>query len=473
MKKMNFALFAGVLCATFVTAPVSAQRKPRMPKAPTAKEAATTTKAGAVPAQPTAPQEVAPDSVEIPKAKDESFKFSGLIRIRPEVKEGLGFDKSKNFNFVGQKVWLTAEKAFSDKTRFLITLQDARVWGGQSGAAGTDTSGEQQAVDVREAYLQADDFLGTPLSLRLGRQKMTFGDELFVGVSDWGNVGRSFDGARLIWDTPTNNFSAFSTILQEDNSNDLNNANNTLNTKGIYFSGIYDTIKISKAFWLDAFVFARNQDKAIHSDQLYTGGLRFHNRTEKGNKSPKDQIFDYSLDIAYQGGRKGGLEVQAYGAFAQVGATFTAGKKMRLGAQGAYASGDNDATDKKYQTFDPLYPTTHSIMGIADMVTWRNVTGAGVNYTVWFLPTLSLRVDYWYADRTSTKDGWYYGAANVALGTERGLYHEADAILNYNARENLGFQAGYAYANRGNALRAAGKDTDYQYGYFMSTFKFQ
>lgn len=472
MKKTNFALFAGILCATFVTAPVGAQKR-RAPKMPAAKEdSVPAKKAEAPPAAVTATQEPATPQVESPK-KDDTVKFSGLIRIRPEVKEGFGFDSSKKFNFVGQKIWLTAEKAFSDKTRFVITLQDARVWGGQSGAAGTDTSSEQQAVDVREAYFQVDDFLGTPLSLRLGRQKMTFGDELFVGVSDWSNVGRSFDGVRLIWDSSSNSFTAFSTILQEDNSNDLNNPNNTLNTKGIYFSGIYDTIKISKAFWLDAFVFARNQDKAIHSDQLYTGGLRFHNRTEPGNKTPKDQLFDYSLDVAYQGGRKGGLEVQAFGAFAQVGVNFTAGTKMRLGAQGAYASGDKDTTDGKYQTFDPLYPTTHSIMGIADMVTWRNVSGAGVNYTLWFLPSLSLRVDYWYADRASTKDGWYYGAANVALGTERGLYHEADAILNYNARENLGFQAGYAYAARGNAIRAAGKDTDYQYGYFMSTFKFQ
>lgn len=405
----------------------------------------------------------------------DSVKITGMVRVRPEVKENFAFDAGQRYNFVGQKVWLSAEKEFDDKTKLVITLQDARIWGGQNPTI-TDSSTEQQATDIREAYVQMKNFFYTPFDLKLGRQKLEYGEEMLVGSLDWSNVGRSFDGFKLTWDKGINNFQAFSTIIQESNSNDLNNTANSLNKQGMYFSGFYNQVKFHRGFMVDLFGLARNQDVDGHSNQLYTGGLRFSNRTDAGNKTPADMWFDYSIEGAYQGGQKAGKEIQAYGAVAFVGVKFDLGVKMRFGGQGAYSSGDRNPNDGKYETFDSLYPTPHYQFGQADMTSWRNLTGGGLDYTVWFTPDFSVKLDYWYAMRTSGNDSWYsIGGtpyASAALGTEKELYQEAGVLINYKPRDYLMFQSGYAYAMRGKAMNAANKSGDYQFAYFMSTFIF-
>lgn len=447
------------------------KKKPAQPKLLTPPPQTATVVAPATSAAP-------PAAEKPPEAKwYESVKITGMVRLRPEIKENFNFDADQRYNFVGQKVWLSAEKEFSDKSKLVITLQDARVWGGQSPTI-TDTSTEQQATDIREAYVQLKNFLWTPFELKLGRQKLEFGEQMLIGSLDWANVGRSFDGFKLTLDSGINNLQLFSTVIQESNSNDLNNPVSGTNkhTQGMYLSGFYNQLKLHRGFMIDLFGFARNQDMDGHSNQLYTGGMRLSNRTEAGNKSPGEMWFDYSLEGAYQGGQRQGKEIQAYGAVGFIGVKFNLGVKMRIGGQGAYASGDTDANDGKYETFDPLYPTPHYQFGFADMTSWRNLTGGGADYTIWFTPDLSLKLDYWYAMRTTGSDSWYAigGSANAstALGGERELYQEADVMVNYKPRDYLMFQAGYAYAMRGKAMNLANKSGDYQFGYLMSTFVF-
>ncbi|HRP69877.1 MAG TPA: alginate export family protein, partial [Turneriella sp.] len=264
------------------------------------------------PAAKTAPAAVVENKVEVTAKTSEadaqaqekknwydSIKISGMIRVRPESKQNFGFDNTQKYDFVGQKTWLTAEKTFSDKSKAVVTLQDVRIWGGQN-PTNTDTGAELQAVDVREAYLLLKNFLFTPFDLQVGRQKIGYGDEVFIGVSDWGNTGRSFDGVRLYLNSDKNNLQIFSTLLQGGRSNDPMNPNSALanplpnsgpgSKLNQYFSGIYDAWKIHPMFMLDTYFFARNQDNKITANQLYTGGVRISNRTEAGNAAPKDAI---------------------------------------------------------------------------------------------------------------------------------------------------------------------------------------
>ncbi len=482
--KPGFALKCASLTSLVITLvlPVNAQLKPKkapQPKATAAKPATVT--APVVAATPVAPVATATQPAANQEKWYDSVKISGMIRVRPEVKDNFAFDGDQKYSFVGQKVWLTAEKEFADKSKAVITLQDVRIWGGQNPSI-TDTGTERQATDIREAYLNLKNFLWSPFDLKIGRQKLEYGEQMLVGSLDWANVGRSFDGAKLIWETQHNNLQIFTTFVQGSRSNDLNNAASPLNTKNVYFSGIYNAWKIHRAFMLDTFIFARNEEGVDrNANQLYTYGIRMSNRTDPGNKTPKDMLIDYSLDVAYQGGQRLGEEIQAYAAVGFLGLNFNTGSlvRMRVGGQGAYASGDTDASDGKYQTFDALYPTPHYQFGTADMTSWRNLTGWGVDYTIWFGPDFSIKLDYWYAMRSSTADYWYAvsGAAYTttpiaSLGGERELYQEADVTINYKARDFLAFQAGYSYAMRGKAMTAAGKSGDYQFAYLMSTLTF-
>ncbi|MGL1386193.1 alginate export family protein, partial [Vibrio parahaemolyticus] len=55
-------------------------------------------------------------------------------------------------------------------------------------------------LDVRQVYVE----FGAKTSgwnFRAGRQELIYGEERLVGASNWGNVGRSFDAARLSYMT--------------------------------------------------------------------------------------------------------------------------------------------------------------------------------------------------------------------------------------------------------------------------------
>ena len=38
-----------------------------------------------------------------------------------------------------------------------------------------------------------------PVSLKIGRQELSYGDERLVGAFAWNNIGRVFDSARVRW----------------------------------------------------------------------------------------------------------------------------------------------------------------------------------------------------------------------------------------------------------------------------------
>ena len=49
-----------------------------------------------------------------------------------------------------------------------------------------DPSPEQDELDLHQAFLALGDTNAFPISLKVGRQEMSYGDERFIGISDWG-----------------------------------------------------------------------------------------------------------------------------------------------------------------------------------------------------------------------------------------------------------------------------------------------
>ncbi|RME91026.1 MAG: hypothetical protein D6767_05885 [Candidatus Hydrogenedentota bacterium] len=402
------------------------------------------------------------------------IKINGMLRLRPEVKANNNFvaGQPNNLEFVGSKLWLTVSKEFKDGSKMLVTIQDARVFGDeQNGASGLSTANETQALDVREAYVDLANFLGSPLNLQIGRQKLIYGDQRLIGGLDWTNVGRSFDAARLKWDTKTNSLHAWAAILTEDNSNDLKNWNGN-NSREQYLSSLYNTYKGINNLFLDTYYI--NKTDQLNNYYLHTLGLRITNRTNKGKASGD---FDYTLEAAYQLGDKNkNTKISAYAAALALGYKIGLGVPVRLGAEFDIASGDKDATDNKYETFANLVPTNHLYYGQADLISWQNMLAGNFNLTFFFTKAFSTKVAYWYLSRLTEKDAWYNVGGGVAsalsTNTEKELAHEIDVTLKYKAREYLFFGAGYSIALRGKALKDDGRNGDFHFAYISSTVKF-
>ncbi len=60
-------------------------------------------------------------------------------------------------------------------------------------------SPDSDAEALQQAYLALGDANRFPLVAKIGRQEMVYGDQRFIGNSDWTGPGRTFDAIRLRW----------------------------------------------------------------------------------------------------------------------------------------------------------------------------------------------------------------------------------------------------------------------------------
>lgn len=293
----------------------------------------------------------------------DGFRLFGLVRFRPEAKYNYNFDRSDlscskvagqpevcraqddNVEFVGSKIQLGFEKTWKNRVTARVLLQDARVFGGETGSAtglNTANSATNQSLDVREGWVELKALLG-PIDFQLGRMVLSYGDQRLVGGLDWTNVGRSFDGLRLKYEGKTFSSHLWGTVLAEQDSDAVGNDSSVGVSRGsiddAYFVGFYNTLKLSDHFWLEGYYLGRylkwvqrsqpsanptvalaqgvpvlivnSQDRSRERDNLHTFGARITNRTlDGGKKAPT--AFDWSVEYAYQNGFTGNRAAPAW-----------------------------------------------------------------------------------------------------------------------------------------------------------------
>jgi Alginate export len=77
--------------------------------------------------------------------------------------------------------------------KFDFQTQDARAfWKNQKPYAPP----YQHTLDLSLAYVEMGNLEKYHATFRAGRQELAFGDERLVGISNWTNVSRTFDGYR-------------------------------------------------------------------------------------------------------------------------------------------------------------------------------------------------------------------------------------------------------------------------------------
>ena len=424
---------------------------------------------------------------------DTGVKVKGFVRVRPELKQNSGFTESKNAadatQFVGQKAQVQISKKFNDSSSVKVTIQDARVWGGAAASkqgytnGGLTSSVELQATDIREAYLDLKNILGSGLDIQLGRQILNYGTQRFVGGLDWTNVGRSFDAVRFKYDIDkVNTFHAWSSLSNENDNDSV--GNNTANTKDILFNGIYNSYKGLGFAKIDTYYISVLDTSASQADKLHTVGGRFYMVPKKGELG-----LDLEIEGLYQFGTTGNFDANGnaieYGGMAGVlvaGYTFDAGLKIRVGAELGVGTGDKASTAGKSETFKNLYPTNHLFYGYADLISLQNAILGELVVKVFINKTSNFRFGYVYAAKDVVSDNWYNVGGGVDAGltalvapsSKKQLFHEIDLTYTVNPTKYLAIQAGFAYVFRGDALTDSlvNARTDYIFSYLSTSVKF-
>jgi hypothetical protein len=362
---------------------------------------------------------------------------------------------------------------------------------------------ESDTIDLHQAYFTIGNHKEFPLSLKVGRQELSYGEERLVGAFAWNNIGRVFDAAKVRWQNPWFGVDFFTSrvVIPEDDEFNVNNDYD-------WFSGFYATSTKIPKHLLDVYFFSRNSSQqAIAAEpspqfpqpsarDIYTLGFRIKSKPgELGN-------WDYTVEAAGQlgtfrdrrlGATSDRLDHEAYMAVVQGGYTFAdAWATPRLGFEYAYGSGDSDPTDDKHETFENLFPTNHKFYGYMDFISLQNIHDVRGILQLKPHPRLSVAVEghgFWLAD---THDNFYNvggaprgGAATTPLGNGYGLNPgydsfvgtELDVIAGYALTRFAQIELGYGHFFVGDYIKQSlsaathgSRDADYFYAQLNVNF---
>ena len=437
----------------------------------------------------------------------ERIEITGEVRVRGEYRDVTDYKSNDGMNgtssFTLLRVRLAVDAKVNDWLRGYVQIQDSRTFGEESSTTADNSTSTLPAgkthntgVDLHQGYFDAklNDFLaGLPLTLRAGRQEMQLGSSRLVDTCDWGNAGRSFDGARLTWKDGGWEANLFATNIHEPMTPPQGNSSLPRTTEpwrtdiDTTFSGLHLTCKAIENHTLDAYVYYREI-----ADQSVTGGedmpTKYGDREDftygarfLGKLGPADGgAVDYEGEAAMQTGRYAFDDESAWMAVGRAGYTFGDWPlKPRLGLEYDYASGDKDPTDGKHGNFDDLFGTRHSVLGIADYTGRSNLQDCVAQASVKPTEKWIVMAEYHYFLLAQEKDWWYAsdlshatasrdttGDAGNQLGTE------IDLQATYKLK-NLDLSFGGAHFFAGQYVReVTGRERDANWLFLSATVKF-
>lgn len=354
---------------------------------------------------------------------------------------------------------------------------DSREFNNHPDGAGAKKT-QEYSMDLHQAYVEFRQPGQIPLSLRIGRQSISFGSKYLVDASSWNNKLRSFDLARLTLTGKKYQVDGLIGRIVE-----VKDGFDRWKSKEL-FSGIFATITLCSVAKLDAYFWDLYDDMNLDSAKPITGentptragAPGDENRMTSGGRV-HGQLFEKKLEFefesAYQFGKRASDKIRAFATHGAVGYKIPAPLSPKVRLDHAYASGDKNNQDGRYQTFKPLYGTTHSPFGQIDFFRWQNIhTMSGVvQVTPW--STVDVMVEYdafWLA---SIHDKWVNSSGEtigktVAVGSDKSSFagHELELRVSYSVLKEMKLESAYAHFMPGDFLagtKADGKPADWFY----------
>ena len=396
------------------------------------------------------------------------LRFTGEVRDRAEGYENNGFKPNSSDLYDLGRIRIGMLIAPTNWIRFFIATQDSEVFD-----KNPKIPPYQNKWDINQAYFELGETEVSGWGLRVGRQELYFGNGRLIGNSWWQNVSRDFDAVRADYQHSDYRVDAFisSVVIARDGVIDHHNQGNNL-------SGLYGTIKnkVGRFSQLEPYTFWHVQNGATlktgkqgHLDE-WTTGFRLLGQLP-GN-------FDYRTEMAIQRGSLGPSSIQAWTGHWVIGNTIPLLWAPRPFIEYDYASGDpNSKNLSTTETFDPIYPSSHDKLGLADQIGWRNIKdlrlGLDANPSKKWAMNVSAH-DFWLAN---AHDSLYPTRGSVVAkdltgnsGTHVG--EELDYQIIYKPTLQIQAGAGIGHIFPGEFLDKTTKGKDYTFPYVLLDYVF-
>ncbi len=285
-------------------------------------------------------------------------QFSIHAQLRPRFEYRNGYSRmptrdDKPAYFVSQRSRLYIHYK-SAQFRYLIALQDVRVWGDATIYKSTGVYGSEASIDLHQAHFEW--LLNEKSSIQLGRQVLAYDDERLLGSRNWNQHGIAYEA--LVFKTRVEDWNTHLGLsLNNNRENKYGNIYEQDKMKTLNYIHLQKSLKNNGHFSLLAI--GSGYTASDSSEVIYMRG------TIGGYLNMKQSPFSYSFSGYYQFGRnKYGVPVQAY--------LWTAAIKWHYqsfftGFGIDYLSGNresnHDTTDRQVSL---LYGVRHRFYGLMD-----------------------------------------------------------------------------------------------------------
>jgi hypothetical protein len=395
------------------------------------------------------------------------LRVRGEFRERVEGFENSGFVADRDDSYALSRVRLNATVTASKSLSFQANVQDARVARKQ---VGPTTAPFRGPFDLRTAFADIGE-ARAPVAARLGRQELAFGEQRLLGHLAWVNTGRSWDAARVILRAKSWQADVFGASLVRSLPDAFDKSGNGNRLAGVYAS----SAKVVPQAAVEPYVFWR-RDVNLRSELTTVGSL---SQTTMGvrvaGKLPVR--LDYGVEMALQRGSLAADSVSAWAGHWQLRESLPGRGAIKVTTEYNFATGDDNPTDGRRQTFDQLYPTGHDKLGLGDQVGWRNIhhIREGVEFSPIKATPISLNYHSWWLAETTDA---LYAASGALLARVAGgaadshVGQELDVQITRALTPQIQLAAGYAHMFTGAFLKQATPGASYSAPYVMVTYVF-
>jgi len=325
----------------------------------------------------------------------------------------------------------------------------------------------ENALDIYQCFVEFNllwDIADMPaLKLKVGRQEIKYGAEYLLGDRDWFNRGQSFDAARLTWRPEAFEIDFLVASPVEVDNNNLDHEGDP-----VFGGAILKAVGLPDGHLIESAVFYRANERGDFIGEDGSSGAEhiwYFNARAQGRFAKRwDYAFEGTVDV----GERGGDQLRAYRFDGGVGYTipFWNWRSVRLGAHYTIASGDNNPTDGKIETFDSLYPDPFIFHGRTFAVAGTNIkdiTGAA-DIKLWRGGVIEMR--YHNLSLQQSRDAVYDAASfrpsrrDPTGQAGKFLGHEMDFQVTHTFHENLSVSGGAFFFEPGEVYRKTGNRGD-------------
>jgi len=398
--------------------------------------------------------------------------FGGQQRVRYHHEIGMGNDLSvpngmRRFedtetDFVLSRTRLYTNWKLNDRIRFY--LEGIFAYTSDDGGSYRPRGIDRNFGDILNAFV--DVRLTDRATVRLGRQELLYGAQRLVSPLDWSNTRRTFEGAKLMWNSDDWAVDLFYTQWVRPKADEWDEADYHRN-----FYGTWATYRGWEKSTLEMFYLGYDSNLDSTSSTLPVD-FSVHTIGARLNGSVGNWLYD--VQGGPQFGRQSNLGKDQHAFFATGGI----GRKLANACWDPtlwlfydYASGDNGSSD--WNRFNQLYPLAHQYFGFIDAVQRSNIEAPNVLLTM--QPAARWNLLCWYCDFMANKRGDIVpGLGPVPAGdyqntASRDLGDELDLIAKYGIGPRSNILFGWSHFWRGNKITAP-HDADFFYSQWTLNF---